>query len=244
MHSNLDTWIDAQRNWINLDVIFNSNLFAGTFGANTKAFVSCRLQYQRIMWSSYKNPQAIYNLMIESRMEIFRELSGHFKVLQKKVHDFLEAKRLAFSRFFFLNDSQFLEFLTLANTGQDFTKYINTLFMGAHSLYIQPADQLKLLKADHNADIAGSKPVTPSEREDSLLSEDGKGLKTALAGQPSADNTNMGLEGVNEYQVLGMLSQNKELFLFEAPVLIENDNKAVREVEGYDVSGTGTGNVE
>lgn len=54
----------------------------------------------------------------------------------------------------------------------------------------------------------------------------------------------MGIEGVNEYQVLGMISQNKELFLFESPVQIENDNKAIKEVEGYEVSGTGTGNVE
>ena len=54
----------------------------------------------------------------------------------------------------------------------------------------------------------------------------------------------MGIEGVNQYQVLGMISQNKELFLFESPVQIVNDNNALKEVEGYEVSGTGTGNVE
>jgi len=68
------------------------------------------------MWSSYKNPRALYNLMIEARMKVFRQMTAHFLILQKKVHEFLEAKRLVFSRFFFLNDSQFLEFLTLANT--------------------------------------------------------------------------------------------------------------------------------
>lgn len=54
----------------------------------------------------------------------------------------------------------------------------------------------------------------------------------------------MGIEGVNDYQVLGMISQNKELFLFETPVLIQNDNLGIKEVEGYEVSGMGTGNVE
>lgn len=62
--------------------------------------------------------------------------------------------------------------------------------------------------------------------------------------QESVENTHMGLEGVNQYQVLGMISQNKELFLFESPVMIENDNKAIKEVRGFEVSGTGTGNVE
>lgn len=58
------------------------------------------------------------------------------------------------------------------------------------------------------------------------------------------ENSKMGIEGVNDYQVLGMISMNKELFLFEQPVLIQNDNPAVKEVEGYEISGTGTGNVE
>jgi hypothetical protein len=86
-----------------------------------------------------------------------------------------------------------------------------------------------------------------SEENDSILSddEDGSGRqRSALTGQQSIENTGMGLEGVNQYQVLGMISQNKELFLFETPVLIENDNRAIKEVEGYEVSGMGTGNVE
>jgi hypothetical protein len=136
MHANLEVWVGAQRYWINLDIIFNSALFADIFGDTTKQFISTRLQYQRIMWSSYRNPKAIYNLMIESRIRVFREMTVHFQVLQKKVHDFLEEKRLVFSRFFFLNDSQFLEFLTLANTSQDFSTYISTLFVGAQNLYI------------------------------------------------------------------------------------------------------------
>jgi hypothetical protein len=54
----------------------------------------------------------------------------------------------------------------------------------------------------------------------------------------------MGIEGVNDYQVLGMISPNKELFLFEKPVFVQNDDPTVKEVEGYEVSGMGTGNVE
>lgn len=87
----------------------------------------------------------------------------------------MEAKRLVFSRFFFLNDSQFLEFLTLANTSQDFSKYINTLFAGAQNLYIQPADQVKLLKnegsnaAENDAEVLGSREQA-SEGGDSILS--------------------------------------------------------------------------
>lgn len=252
MHGNLEIWIDAQRYWVNLDIIYNSTIFSNIFGETTKQFINTRLQFQRIMWSSYKNPKAIYNLMIDSRIKVFKEMTIHFQVLQKKVHEFLEEKRLIFSRFFFLNDSQFLEFLTLANTSQDFSMYINTLFVGAQNLYIQPADQVKLQKnegnqgheagegAVHNDDI--------SEEDDSLMSGDEDNItnekRSSMTGQKSVENSKMGLEGVNAYQVLGMISPNKELFLFETPVQIQNDNLAIKEVEGFEVSGTGTGNVE
>lgn len=179
-------------------------------------------------------------------------MTALFQVLQKKVHEFLEEKRLVFSRFFFLNDSQFLEFLTLANTSQDFSMYVNTLFVGAQSLYIQPADQVKLMKNDPGKNLALEEKENNSDSDDSdsMLSED----ERRLAAKPSAsgkggsvvgvENSKMGIEGVNDYQVLGMISQNKELFLFEQPVLIQNDNQKIKEVEGYEVSGMGTGNVE
>lgn len=33
------------------------------------------------MWSAYKNPKAIYNLMIGSRIEIFQNLITYFQTL-------------------------------------------------------------------------------------------------------------------------------------------------------------------
>jgi len=120
--------------------------------------------------------------------------------------------------------------------------------VGAQTLYIQPADQVKLQRHDGGeAGGAGADSDEISEEEDSILSGEEDNLrnaKSAVTGQQSIENSKMGIEGVNQYQVLGMISQNKEMFLFESPVLINNDNKAIKEVEGFEVSGTGTGNVE
>ena len=108
--------------------------------------------------------------------------------------------------------------------------YINTLFVGAQSLYIQPADQVKMQKKEgqhhsqsHAQDgMAGSRgPDDISEEDDSMISDgDGQvdGLaedRSMLTGKHTVENSKMGIEGVNDYQVLGMISKNKELFLFE-----------------------------
>lgn len=132
MLKNLEIWVNAQHHWINLDPILQSSThlaeimkndekgigYGGNvdLDANTTEFLDLRNQFKRIMWSSFKNPKATYNLMIKSRIEVFEKLIQHFSILQKKVHDYLEQRRRAFPRFFFLTDNQFLEFLTLANS--------------------------------------------------------------------------------------------------------------------------------
>ena len=57
-------------------------------------------------------------------------------LLQKSIEDFIEAKRLAFPRFFFMTDKQFLEFVELAEKNYDFHKFINILFPGAAKVFL------------------------------------------------------------------------------------------------------------
>ena len=47
-----------------------------------------------------------------------------------------------------MNDSQFLDFLMLANSNQDFSVYVNILFQGAHNFFIsqiKPSEHVKML---------------------------------------------------------------------------------------------------
>ena len=136
MLHHLDKWVQAQKYWVTLDPVYNSGLFQDFFGEKTQDFLRVRTSFRRIMWSSYRNPKATYNLMIEDRVPIFEQLIDYYMQLQKKVHEYLETKRLAFTRFFFLNDSQFLDFLMLVASNQDFSVYFNMMFQGAQKLFI------------------------------------------------------------------------------------------------------------
>jgi len=42
------------------------------------------------MWSSYKQPNAMYNLMIRDRTKVFTKLTEYYLVLQQKTHEYLE----------------------------------------------------------------------------------------------------------------------------------------------------------
>lgn len=74
--------------------------------------------------------------MIQDRLPVFESLINFYSIVQKQVNGFLETKRLQFSRFYFLNDAQFLNLMMLVNSNQDFNLYINMLFPGACKLFV------------------------------------------------------------------------------------------------------------
>ena len=90
MLDHLDKWCTAQRYWITLDPIYNSGLFEGLYGDQTFKFLDARSELRRIMWSAFRNPKAMYNLMIKDRVPTFNKLIGFYEKLQAKAHDYLE----------------------------------------------------------------------------------------------------------------------------------------------------------
>ena len=121
----------------------------------------------------------MYNLMIKDRSKVFMRLTEYYLVLQQKTHEYLEQKRLTFNRFFFLNDSQFLDFLMLANSNQDFSVYINILFQGAHNLFISQIKPSEHVKMTAGADTLGLNAQIENDT-DSMQSEEESDVEAQL----------------------------------------------------------------
>lgn len=79
--------------------------------------------------------------MIEDRVNVYSKLIEFYARLQKQVHSYMEQKRLDFNRFFFLNDSQFLDFLMQINSNMDFSLYFHLMFRGAQKLFLTQLKQ-------------------------------------------------------------------------------------------------------
>ena len=175
MLSHLDKWVAAQKYWVTLDPVYNSGIFPDLYGANTTHFLDTRSQFRRIMWSSYRNPSATYNLMIDDRIPTFNTLSAYYLQLQQRVHEYLEEKRLQFTRFFFLNDSQFLDFLMRANSNQDVSAYVSMLFQGAQKFFvtqIKSQEHAKLLARQDSLGLEASYMENQEGGSDSNLDEE------------------------------------------------------------------------
>jgi hypothetical protein len=62
-----------------------------------------------------------------------------------------------FTRFYFLNDSQFLDFMASVISNKDFNVYINLMFAGAQKLYVS-----RLMSSDPY-DALGKSPAHKQE---------------------------------------------------------------------------------
>lgn len=147
-------------------------------------------------------------------------------MLQQKTHEYLEQKRLTFNRFFFLNDSQFLDFLMLANSNRDFSVYVNIIFQGAQNLFIsqiKPSEHVKMVaRKDNfglNAQIENDTESMSEEESDvedqleafmaqAIVSKDGAGNMNIRDSQQSADD----LPKIVETQLKTLPMPNMDVF--------------------------------
>ena len=72
---------------------------------------------------------------------LFNDLSRILELLEdieKKLEDYLEVKRRAFPRFYFISNDELVEILANSANTNIIQKHINKLFEGIGSMYIEP----------------------------------------------------------------------------------------------------------
>jgi hypothetical protein len=171
MRDNLQMWMEAQSNWMYLDPIFASYEIQQALPTEYNKFLDLQDSLKRIYFSAYMNPKAMYNLVVNNRVEIFKELIGYFTKIKKVVDDYLEERRMKYPRFFFLSDWDFLDFLVKAGGKQSLDYLIDKIFPGAASLYMSATAQECNCEEqwDGNWNKLGNIPASPEEVKEKIL---------------------------------------------------------------------------
>ena len=134
----IEKWLDAQKAVVTLDQIFSHPFIAKTLVNDYKKLVDAKKIYKHNVSSKAVNAASLKHFFQDISLisESLERVISKTTLIQKGVEDFLETKRLAFPRFFFMTDKQFLEFIELTEQGLDFNKFINLLFPGAFKVFL------------------------------------------------------------------------------------------------------------
>ena len=109
----LDEWISYQKRWIYLENIFSGQDIKKQLANEAAKFDNVDKYFKKFMQKANKTPQP-FKLIKQFRTNLIETFRNHNKVLdeiEKQLEDYLETKRKAFPRFYFLSNDELLEIL-------------------------------------------------------------------------------------------------------------------------------------
>uniref|UniRef100_A0A8C9SYH1 Dynein axonemal heavy chain 1 n=1 Tax=Scleropages formosus TaxID=113540 RepID=A0A8C9SYH1_SCLFO len=107
----LEEWLTCQRSWLYLEPIFSSDDINRQLPVEGKRYQTMERTWRKVMKNAFDNRQvsAQHNHRL---LDNLRDCNKLLELVQKGLSEYLETKRGAFPRFYFLSDDELLEILS------------------------------------------------------------------------------------------------------------------------------------
>ena len=154
----LDEWLQAQRNWMYLESIFCAQDIQRQLPQESKLFFDVDKTWRAVMKTSRDTANAFKSCTSSGVKETFEKANEIMDRVQNSLEDYLEKKRMAFPRFYFLSNDELLEILAQTRNPEAVQPHISKCF-----------DQIKALDFG-----GGDRPPTNDHRIYAMKSPQGE----------------------------------------------------------------------
>ncbi|XP_062273833.1 dynein axonemal heavy chain 10 [Scomber scombrus] len=107
----IEVWLQVQRKWMYLESIFIGGDISSQLPEEAKKFDNIDKKFKEIMSDAVKGPNIKRCCLVPNRLTDLQALSDGLERCQKSLNDYLDSKRNAFPRFFFISDDELLSIL-------------------------------------------------------------------------------------------------------------------------------------
>ncbi|CAL8247788.1 unnamed protein product [Merluccius merluccius] len=107
----IEVWMLVQRKWMYLESIFIGGDIRSQLPEEAKKFDHIDKMFKKIMMDTVKDPGIKRCCLVPNRLAELQGLSDGLERCQKSLNDYLDSKRNAFPRFFFISDDELLSIL-------------------------------------------------------------------------------------------------------------------------------------
>ena len=114
----LDEWLNVQRAWMYLESIFKAADIQRQLPNEYKQFDQVNKLWLDLMRKTNTDPSALKSACAPKLKEQLEKANATLEKINKNLEDYLETKRAAFPRFFFLSNDELLEILAEARNPQ------------------------------------------------------------------------------------------------------------------------------
>ena len=132
----MDEWLTCQKTWIYLEPIFSSDDINRQMPKEGKRFKSVDGYWRKTM-NNAKNNLNFFDFFTETDrlLETFIECNKMLTIIGKKLSAYLDSKRMAFPRFFFLSNLELLSILSQTKNPLAVQPHLNKCFDAIQSLH-------------------------------------------------------------------------------------------------------------
>ena len=148
----LDEWLAVQKNWMYLEPILSAPDIQKQLPMESKKFNEIDKGFKGIMKQTNENPNCMRRALQPDLADKFRKWNDSLDFIQKQLEDYLESKRMAFPRFYFLSNDELLEILAETRNVQA----------------VQP-HMMKCFDAIKKLDFGGDHPQSPAAKDENSI---------------------------------------------------------------------------
>ncbi|XP_028435224.1 dynein heavy chain 11, axonemal isoform X2 [Perca flavescens] len=125
----LMVWMEVQRTWAYLESIFKScDDICQQLPADAHRFQAIDAEFQELMFDSAKTKNVIEATDKPHLFEKLEDLQRRLALCEKALAEYLETKRLAFPRFYFISSADLLDILSKGSRPREVTVHLSKLF--------------------------------------------------------------------------------------------------------------------
>nr|XP_012140860.1 PREDICTED: dynein heavy chain 1, axonemal [Megachile rotundata] len=154
-------WIEVQRDWMYLEPIFTSEDITTQLPVEARKYNAMERNWRRIMKSAKENPYIIKICPDVNLLESLQECQSLLEVVQKGLSDYLEVKRKAFPRFYFLSDDELLEILAQAKNVHAVQPHLRKCFENIQHVKFESDLQITRMYSAEGEEVVFRPPMYP-----------------------------------------------------------------------------------
>ncbi|XP_021268215.1 dynein heavy chain 10, axonemal isoform X2 [Numida meleagris] len=111
----IEIWMVVQRKWMYLESIFVGGDIRSQLSEEAKIFDTVDSMFKKIMDETAEDPTIKKSCEAPNRLSDLQHINNVLEKCQKSLNDYLDSKRNAFPRFFFISDEELLSILGSSN---------------------------------------------------------------------------------------------------------------------------------